>query len=554
MKSIPYFLKSIFPLLLLWGVLCGPASAEPPKQVLVLPLTMNSAEDLTFLQRGIADMLSTRLTFENQVRVLDRETAFQAIAGLTGPVNLQTAVDLGRKASADYVVYGSVTVFGEAISTDARFAETAGQKDLVTFNQAGTSPSDAISHINQFAAQVNDTVFGRKTVAYQQPAAQAPQGTDSRMHPDLLWSQEQGTIESGAFFAGEKPLMGKIWRSHAFSNVISGMAVGDVTGNGQNETVFLADQTLFVYRLSGGKFAKIAELPFKGEQHFLGVDVADANGNGKAEIFVTRYSTRTNRLNSFVLEWDKSALVRIADKQGWYFRVTEVPDRGPVLFGQKRGMSDVFQPGIYELEYRQGDYVELDRAPVPRSVSVFGFALGDALNSGRMAVVSFTRDDLIRIFDDTGEEQWTSADAYGGSMAYIDTRNASTGSIGAYKEFERTYLSPRLFIHDADEDGKNEVIAVKNREATNRLLSRLRIFKAGHIECMEWNELGMRLKWKTQEVPGYISDYAIADMDNDGKPELVFSVVSKTGTALTDSRSFIASQQFQAAQPNSDTQ
>jgi hypothetical protein len=179
------------------------------------------------------------------------------------------------------------------------------------------------------------------------------------------------------------------------------MAIGDVTGDGQNETVFLADQTLFVYRLSGAKFAKIAELPFKGEHHLLGADVADANGNGKAEIFVTRYSIRTNRLNSFVLEWDKNALVRIADNQGWYFRVTEVPDRGPVLFGQKRGMSDVFQPGIYELEYRQGDYVELDSATVPRSVSVYGFALGDALNSGRMAVVSFTRDDLIRIFDDT---------------------------------------------------------------------------------------------------------------------------------------------------------
>lgn len=552
MKSMPYFLKRIFPLLLLWGFLCGPASAEPPKQVLVLPLTMNSAEDLTFLQRGIADMLSTRLTFENKVKVLDRETALQAIAGLTGPVNLQTAVDLGRKASADYVVYGSVTVFGEAISTDARFAETAGQKDLVTFSQAGTNPSDAISHINQFAAQVNETVFGRKAVAYQQPAAQAPQGTDSRMHPDLLWSQEQGTLESGAFFAGEKPLMGKIWRSHAFSNVISGMAIGDVTGNGQNETVFLADQALFVYRLSGGKFAKVAELPFKGEQHFLGVDVADANGNGKAEIFVTRYSTRTTRLNSFVLEWDKNALVRIADNQGWYFRVTEVPDRGPVLFGQKRGMSDIFQPGIYELEFRQGDYVELDSAPVPRNVSVFGFALGDALNSGRTAVAAFTKDDLIRIFDDTGEEQWTSADAYGGSMAYIDTRNASTGSIGAYKEFERNYLSPRLFIQDMDADGKNEVIAVNNKEAMGRLLSRIRVFKTGHIACMEWNELGMRLKWKTQDVPGYISDYAIADMDNDGKPELVFSVVSKTGTALTDSRSFIASQQFQPAQPNSD--
>jgi TolB-like protein len=506
---------------------------------------MNSAEDLTFLQRGIADMLSTRLTFENRVKVMDRETAFKAVDGLSGPVNLQTAIDLARKASADYVVYGSVTVFGEAISTDARFAETAGQKDLVTFSQAGSSPSDAIAHINQFAAQVNETVFNRKTVVYQQPAAQTPQGTDSHMHPDTLWSQEQGTIEPGTFPAGEAPLLGAIWRSHSFNNVISGMAIGDVDGDGLNETVFIADQTLFVYRLVGGKFAKVAEHPGKGEHNFLGVDVADVNGNGKAEIFVTKYSTRTNRLNSFVLEWEKSALVRIADNQAWYFRTTSVPDHGPVLFGQKQGMSNIFQPGVYELDWHQGNYVELDRVPAPKNVSVYGFAMGNVMNSGQNAVAAFLNDDRIRIFDDAGEDQWTSAESYGGRMVYVDTRNASTGSIGAYKEFERTYLPPRLFIQDVDGDGKNELIAVKNKEAANRVLSRIRLFQAGHIECLEWNTLGMRLKWKTQEAPGYISDYAIADIDNDGKPELVFSVVSKTGTAFSDSRSFIASQQLQ---------
>ncbi len=47
--------------------------ASPPNRILVLPLSMNSAEDLTFLQRGIADMLSTRLTFEDSVTVLDRK-------------------------------------------------------------------------------------------------------------------------------------------------------------------------------------------------------------------------------------------------------------------------------------------------------------------------------------------------------------------------------------------------------------------------------------------------------------------------------------------------
>jgi hypothetical protein len=51
-------------------------------------------------------------------------------------------------------------------------------------------------------------------------------------------------------------------------------------------------------------------------------------------------------------------------------------------------------------------------------------------------------------------------------------------------------------------------------------------------------------KWKTREISGYISDYALADIDNDGKDDLVISVVAQNDSAFGDSKSFIVVQKI----------
>ncbi len=38
--------------------------------------------------------------------------------------------------------------------------------------------------------------------------------------------------------------------------------------------------------------------------------------------------------------------------------------------------------------------------------------------------------------------------------------------------------------------------------------------------------------WKTTEISGRISDYAIGDFDNDGYDEILASVVTKEGTTV----------------------
>jgi hypothetical protein len=45
--------------------------------------------------------------------------------------------------------------------------------------------------------------------------------------------------------------------------------------------------------------------------------------------------------------------------------------------------------------------------------------------------------------------------------------------------------------------------------------------------------VGLAAQWRTRKFAGYISDYNMGDFDNDGRDELVFAVVKKTGDPIT---------------------
>jgi hypothetical protein len=160
-----------------------------------------------------------------------------------------------------------------------------------------------------------------------------------------------------------------------------------------------------------------------------------------------------------------------------------------------------------------------------------------------LPTVAYTKNDHLRILHKDGKEEWTSPEPYGGGVNYLEFRMESESSIGAHKEMARIYLPQRIQITDLDKDGRNEIVLVKNIDAA-RVLARTKSYKTGHIECLVWDNLGLYAKWKTRKLSGYISDYIIADFDNDGKKELVYSAVPKTDTLSQKEKSFIVSQEI----------
>ena len=147
------------------------ALAADVKRIALLPFKINAEKDLSFLQDGIFDMLSTRLAKEGRVEVISRaqvDAAMQSAAA-SGTVNEAAARSIGSRLNADFVLFGSLTVLGENVSIDAKMVDISGGQPTLTFFDQSRDLGAVITKINLMAADINAKVFDRTKGPKLQP-------------------------------------------------------------------------------------------------------------------------------------------------------------------------------------------------------------------------------------------------------------------------------------------------------------------------------------------------------------------------------------------------
>ncbi len=535
--------------------LLGPAASlrADAVRVLVVPFTIHSDQDLTFLRKGITAMLSTRLASPGKVTIVDQSAALEVAAQLPPTLERETAAEAGRKLDARYVAFGSLTVFGGSISTDARFVDVATNTILVSYNETGRSHGDVITHINAFAATVNSRVFGRgpTTTATAPPAPEAPPqapADKSQMNPEKKMYQSGGGMRIGATDTNIDTADEAVWRSRRFKLEINGLAMADVDGDGHTEIVFAGERQVLVFRSLERRFEKVTTFELDTPYTVLTLDAADINANGRAEIFINcrtkQYATRV-----FVMEWNGAAFEQIHEAGFWFYRVSrDAKTKRAALFGQKGRTDTVVRGPVHHLAWTEGTYQSHAVTPLPRGSSVVGMAYGDVTRDGVENVVVFDRKDYIRVLGPGGKEEWRSHEPYGGSRTWMMTveeyRNTQKeGYIYDDPMPDQFYwLAHRILLVDVNDSGHNAVIVVQNADITRGIMQRTRSFRQGRFECLVWDNVGLSAVWRTRKFSGYIGDYNLGDFDNDGRDELVFAVVKRVGDPVTgEKKSYLVS-------------
>jgi TolB-like protein len=534
--------------IIFWGTAIAFAK---PLQVAIVPFKVYAEKDLSFLKDGIVDMLSSRLYWEEKVTVINRQDVEKAAAAVAGTLNESTARKLGAGLGADYVLFGSLTVFGNSVSIDARMVDVSGKKQTLTFFNQSQGMDQVIPGINLFASDINEKEFGRVmetrrvSPSPQVPAPQTGQTepigqaeTDPRAHPEKLLA---GGVSSGEMQDAQKAAPGsafiatqtasgqaaQFWKSRSFKQRITGVAIGDIDGDGKNETVFSTEHTVEAYRYENKRFIKIATLADRKLDHLIGVDVADINGNGAAEIFVSALDPYRKFVKSFVIESSGKSFTEIVPESDWYFRVVDIPGRGHILLGQKQGLESPFDKPVFELAWQNPGYESAGKVMSSKRANVMGFSLGNVMNDGSETAVAFDTLDYLRVYDASGKGMWKDGDKSGGTPHYFELPD-----YGSSKDMKNyAYYPMRILIKDINKDGKNNVITVNNQRLSE--LVSYRAFTHGEIEIRTWDGIGLAVLWKTRKLSGYFSDFGVGDFDNDGQDELVAALVQKTGSVVT---------------------
>jgi TolB-like protein len=498
----------------------SPSSAQPKDpakvyKVAILPFIIHSQENLDYLREGINDILTSRITVEGRIIVVER-TVVERILWEMRPMRLDEAVakEVGNRAGADYVVLGSITKIGNYISLDARLISITEDKPPLGAYTQHKGIDDVMTKIGDFAQDIGFRITGRRITAARPP--------DTRQPPFIQSGRDIGRI--GPEGPGYK-------KSQTFDFEIKGLDIGDVDGDKKNEVVVMDHHNLYVFKYDGDRLSLFRRIEIGQQHNFLTLDVADVNRNGIAEIIVT--SVVEDNLQSFIIEYEQNEFKVITRKSGWFYRVLEHPKDGPILMGQNMGSDGLVSGPIYRFIWKKNSFEKGPKMPLPKETKIFGLAIGEVREQGKLDILQVDESGQFRMFASDNKFVWKGRGDWGGTINYYETLRKRddvyrAGSAPAW----RVYIPGRIVLRDIDGDGLQEVVINKNLSTGLGVSDRARSFSTGEIHHLVWEQDSLALNWKTKELEGYISDYQVKDADNDGNLDLVVAIVESPRSGM----------------------
>lgn len=306
-----------------------------------------------------------------------------------------------------------------------------------------------------------------------------------------------------------------------------GIAVADFDGDGFQETAVALDNRLLISQIKDGKYTEKADVPIPLRLKILSLDAIDLDHDGLPELCMTAVDNVL--LASFIVKYDGTDYSRILDNIRWFLRVVEMPDGERQLIGQSMSSEDVpdiFQGKPFLIHLEGQRLVKGDEIVLPGLANMFSF-VPFTDNEDKLNYAYLTRGDHLKVVSAEGVELWESNQYFGG------TESCFMNVEGNWKaDLKPTCILSRLIKTPA-----KEILAVQNDSL--RIMQYYRTYKESRLLSLNWDGFSMAENWRTVSQKGYLGDFAYADANNDGKPDLAMAVKFKHEGLIDKSRSTI---------------
>ena len=511
-------------------LLVGPALAQNTKSFAVLPFSYNGPDKYKYFPSAFQASLNSDLEWVGHVE----PAGDSAVEGLGTPSGKGAAINAMRSANIDYLITGTITI----LNKEATLSMSAVGVDGASWDKKGQMPIDEITPwLDEQSKAIMGDVFHRPGYGASEEVAKQKDLEDRVSTPTnsafLMAAGNQGqgaTLNPQFRYEGGSQSIGR-WRSQTLRFSSTSMVIADGDGDGQKEVFILHKTGLSAYRYKDGKLDHLDTISLTPNTTYIRLEMADINKDKVPELIVASYQTyyRSELLapegypKSHILSFKSGKFEFLLKGYGKFLGVLRMPPSFmPVMVMQRKGTRHLFDKKIREAFLINGSIETGQRIAAPEFGNIYNMAYLPDEFAYRYAVLDDER--RLKMYSQTMERLSSSdQDKYNSSGIGIDASDRMDGmGPGASDIIFTTYNIPfRMIPAPLGAKKQYQLLVNKDLSVAAEVFERFTYYSQGEIHALAWDGVGMNLAWKTRRIKGQVSDIALADLNNDGKKQLV---------------------------------
>ena len=171
--------------------------ADSIKTIAIIPFETNSQEDISYITSGAWNMLYSRLSWKDHVRVIDKNSLSNSLDDLKMVPGNKRVLRIAQETQAEYVMIGSITQFAEAFSLDVKIYDIKNRSYLTFYDQTNKI-DQVIQKIDMISAKINKKVFDRTTTTFERMEKEQiiTEEELKRMHPEQMMPINLGETDT----------------------------------------------------------------------------------------------------------------------------------------------------------------------------------------------------------------------------------------------------------------------------------------------------------------------------------------------------------------------
>ncbi|MBI5598810.1 MAG: VCBS repeat-containing protein [Deltaproteobacteria bacterium] len=498
-------------------------------KVAVIPWRVHAEGNPEYIEKAVTDMLTSRVGSADGIEIIRKDIVSDAVKEYGGAEFTEKAAeDVGRKLGADYVLFGSFSLVGGNLSMDAKLLNLKSGV-LKSLYSTGRGMDSAVDMTGELASDAVSLITG--VPAAPRRAGGSYTGKFSTPQPSAGVAREGAEAElaeEGFIIKKKKGERGFIGKKRIGEGSYKMMEAADLDGDGKAEIAFLGEKEIVIAKVEGEGLKKVKVITAGDLVQNVSISAYDGDGDGRPELYVSRIGESFP--DGCVLKYKDGTYALTSCGIQFFMRAVEVQGKGKILLGQGFRREGGFNKAVKVLKVEGAVVKDAGDFTLPPNVGIYDLALLDITGDGENDVVALDARGFMKIYTkrENGQwaEEWKSAESYGGDLNTIELAGGKESSARGFVS-----VNGRFLYADVNGDGALDVIIKKNvaggifGEMSERVMS----FKNGSVRGLDWDGAVLAESWRTKDITGYIADFFIGDMDNNGEKDITILVVEQGG-------------------------